>query len=178
MHLQMGDTGQVPRRGTKLVGGDAASLLCLLPCGLVGLEDRASLLAGVSLKNSINRKFSLHPSFPHFSGHVKNPLTRNFLESGNPACRQLECRHMSCNLAELNCASFLRGFGEETAMAEDSAVVEQRKAEWEAGLSKFLEVSVLDGWTESHEKLGVRVYRKDTEAGTIIKVCHFFPKNN
>lgn len=51
-----------------------------------------------------------------------------------------------------------------------STDVAQRKAEWEEGVKKFLEVATsTDGWTESHEKLGVQVHRKDTDAIAIIK---------
>jgi hypothetical protein len=52
-----------------------------------------------------------------------------------------------------------------------STDVAQRKAEWEEGVKKFLEVAAsTDGWAESHEKLGVQVHRKDTDAIAIIKV--------
>ena len=57
-----------------------------------------------------------------------------------------------------------------------STDVAQRKAEWEEGVKKFLEVATsTDGWTESHEKLGVQVHRKDTDAIAIIKVPPSLP---
>jgi hypothetical protein len=60
-----------------------------------------------------------------------------------------------------------------------STDVAQRKAEWEEGVKKFLEVATsTDGWTESHEKLGVQVHRKDTDAIAIIKVPFHLPKKS
>jgi len=47
----------------------------------------------------------------------------------------------------------------------------QRKEEWEKGVQSFLTtLADTQGWVKSHEKLGVQVYRQDTDSIAIIKV--------
>jgi len=46
----------------------------------------------------------------------------------------------------------------------------QRKEEWEKGVQSFLTtLADTQGWVKSHEKLGVQVYRQDTDSIAIIK---------